>query len=1240
MAALDVDTFKVDERSPVDLIAFAAAFSRLLTYRSETGETGSWETFFTGDLKRLIPGDISFLIAEIASVDAGREYLETVGLGGHVPDDLLPAIHSALKRLDRWYQCLSLARSGKSEKSVEQSLWLLLTALIKGNYASGTSNLPELVAYLGHDPALRQRWASITASGGDLDDPIWTPETADIELPFIKHDPIHIYGLVNRTTRVMAEQTARFLPASLRQPDHAPHAALLLTFVELYSRVQADLNKMTGRHLNFYYRTILQLTERASKPDKAHVYLELSPQAAPFILPRGTRLSAGVDAASVPIFFALDEDMSLDHAQVARIASLYVARGLGDDTITGILARPVANSQDGFGAPLLDPDAGWSAFGVDDVPSPASVPDAEIGIVVRSALLLLRAGARKLTVTLLFASGSALQQSVSAYLSTVRRELEGDMARSSRDEDLLPAAFRLSLEGTDNDRVVDAALDLSNVANGELIFILAFAQDAPPIAAAAKGSIKLPALRIAINPTSGGRVSAYSFFEGLALTGVCLDVSVAGLAPLMLQTAAGLVDGSKPFLPFGPLAPNGAYLIFWHPDLCGKALEKLTLNFQWSGLPASEAALETLYAPYGASLKRDSFRASLSVLSNYAWTPTAALDPTAVDAQSFPLFDAGADGLFQAGTRQFQLCGVYGEPGQTASIYSQSYKSGFFKLQLVEPIIGFGQQAYPELLTSTMLANTHALPWKRRTPPSPPINPMLATFSVDYTASANLAVQTSLAGKNPDSDEGVYRYGPFKLRTAVADSCAFPILPESGYLLIGIAGLSASGCVTLLFHVKPSAADFYVTARRQADEARNASAMKLRYFSAGSWKTVPPNCMTQDTTEGLTRSGLIGLQLPVDLTPFPAALAGDLCWLQLSVSHPELYGRIIDLRCQGATATRVTPLGPANRSPVLPANTIAALAQKTPKVIRVVQPFATEGGLPAEDERRFQIRVSERLRHKQRAILPRDYELLILDRFPSIGDAKCLTRGEAACFGAKAGEVVIVVAPLRLDRQDLTPLVPEYLLREIGAYLLEKAPPSVKAITIRNPEYERIRVSARLDFTAGDRSEFLRRVYESVDDLIAPWAKDPMAPLPMGSGGCDVAGLRAVLEDLNFVQNVDGLSLVQFYSDPAPDYPNKSQTVFARVCDTARSGFEQRTLAPWWPWSVLVPASDHQFKLVGAPVGIDVFSVATDFVVAAADGDFYQAPQRAGIGNMEVGLDLPIQAGIDHMTVQEDFLVG
>ena len=82
----------------------------------------------------------------------------------------------------------------------------------------------------------------------------------------------------------------------------------------------------------------------------------------------------------------------------------------------------------------------------------------------------------------------------------------------------------------------------------------------------------------------------------------------------------------------------------------------------------------------------------------------------------------------------------------------------------------------------------------------------------------------------------------------------------------------------------------------------------------------------------------------------------------------------------------------------MPAGSISKLSTPVAQISKVQQPFASFDGKHQEIGKEFYTRVSERLRHKGRAINAWDYEHLVLDRFPSIYKVKCITHADPNCL--------------------------------------------------------------------------------------------------------------------------------------------------------------------------------------------------------------------------------------------------
>ena len=110
-----------------------------------------------------------------------------------------------------------------------------------------------------------------------------------------------------------------------------PHFVLLLTFLHLRRLVQQQLNNLTRRHLDYYYRRVLRLTRKAAVPDQVNVLVDLAAGVDRAQLPAGTLLAAGQDDAGRDRLYRTDRDLVASRAQVARLSSVHVEK-----RITGI----------------------------------------------------------------------------------------------------------------------------------------------------------------------------------------------------------------------------------------------------------------------------------------------------------------------------------------------------------------------------------------------------------------------------------------------------------------------------------------------------------------------------------------------------------------------------------------------------------------------------------------------------------------------------------------------------------------------------------------------------------------------------------------------------------------------------------------------------------------------------------------------------------------------------------------
>ena len=146
-----------------------------------------------------------------------------------------------------------------------------------------------------------------------------------------------------------------------------------------------------------------------------------------------------------------------------------------------------------------------------------------------------------------------------------------------------------------------------------------------------------------------------------------------------------------------------------------------------------------------------------------------------------------------------------------------------------------------------------------------------------------------------------------------------------------------------------------------------------------------------------------------------------------------------------------------------------------PKISGILQPYTSYGGKSEEQDIIFYTRISERLRHKQRALTSWDYERLVLERFPRIYKVKCLP-ANAADQSAEPGRLDIIVIPdirNQLPFDPFEPKAPADLLADIYSYLADKIP-AWAALQIRNARYLAVKARIGVRFKSRNRCGILQ----------------------------------------------------------------------------------------------------------------------------------------------------------------------
>ena len=968
--------------------------------------------------------------------------------------------------------------------------------------------------------------------------------------------------------------------------DHAPQTGLLLAFVDMLERVQSDLNRYTQRHLDYYFQDVLGVRPKPARRDYAALVVKISKDLPRLTLPAGTRFTAGQDDQGREMLFETAYDASLNHGQIGDLATLSrvpnrFAKGAAPWTPKGaFLARPIANSLDGRGA-ALPPDLGWSPF---STLGDREELDPRFGIGIASPALAFGEGRRALTVTFDF------------------EEARPSLAQRFGDGRNLSTLFRVWVSGEDGFTPVRKPR-IRAIGNSLIVRFTLGAGD-PPIAPLAapgwSGADCALRLDLANDPV---RTPADAL-AGLALERVLIKSDVSGVTGLSVTNRDGEVDPSKPFPFLGAEGAKGDFLEAHHGDLTGKTLSDVSLTWRWANRPQPNGRISEHYHGYGKDdLNVTRFRLQAEAGRGGHWRETG---------QNIAMF-TDTPGQWQPANRvTFKL------PQSAGAVTDR------MRLTLAAPSYGFGQALYPQALAQATLAASKARRRDKPVLPLPPFVPEAEGLALSYAAHDVIPVGDRRAGR-------LVSFAPFGHHRPLKRGAPAIVLPdEACTLYIGLRDVEAPGALSLLFKIGADRTRGW-SAGQDAPEQR----LVWRYLSDDRWLPFPEDAVIEDRTKGLMRSGVVRLALPFAMGLGNRTMAGDQRWISVGLSDPaqaDRIGKIHLLAPQAITVARLMDQpGAAEALRPMPAGRItAAYGRIAPAIASITQPEHSWGGAAEESAALCQTRTAERLHHRGRALQASDYEALILERFPEIGDAKCLS--------TTPGEIDIVVSPRR-QVGDLRPFVSADRLYVMAEWVAARASVSIDRLTVRTVRFDEVRLMAWLTPDQTLAGGYMREVNVTLQRLIAPWADTPDAPLPMGQGVIDLDALTLELERIPGIRWVAGASLVRFSSLPV-EGGGAGTRWYHTVSDT--SGHWQApsvTLAPSGADAVLVPARAHCLRLMTWGNGLGEMEVARDLYIeeSPALASPPAPPQAFGEVTEEVPNVKPAPAGIGNFRIGDEF---
>lgn len=871
--------------------------------------------------------------------------------------------------------------------------------------------------------------------------------------------------------------------------DTTPHLALFLSFLELYKKPQEVINRITGRHLDFYYKDVLRLTKKAPVPDKAHILLELKKNVPPVEISPEHLFSAGKDALGVELVYAPIRKTVINTSKVDSLRSIFLDK-LDNNGHGAVRYAPIANSLDGVGGELKGDEPGWYGFGHE------GLPRAEFGFAIASPVLRMKEGKRKVVVTLTLNNVDSLKLNNTA----------------------LSGAFEVFITGEKNwlgPYGITPALT-GNVLKFDFI-----------VPESEKGVIDYSAEIHGYNYTArtpiiqvmlkGDKVDiGYNDFENVTVEKAKIEVDVSNITSLYLESDGGALDPKKPFMPFGPQPAVGSRFMVGYTEALSKKLSEVKITVNWKGSPSD---FSTHYANYkekeDSSIKNSYFTSAVSFKDGGSWKSTNS---------AVQLFESG--NASSAHNFTFSSVTLSGSPAisEGMKVYALHTSGSIWATQaanryvLHKPVFKSFETIVPEMqegfitfsLEKDFLHSTYRKKYVENvmtysksggtlTILNEPYTPTIQSISLSYKAhSGDVSIESNSLDDYSNGDIHFFHISYFgQMRehgyqrrqfTFLTDK-SVSLLPEysnEGELIIGFKDLHAGDSVSVLFQV----------AEGSDDPDMEQEDVGWFVLCDNYWKPLDSSGVALDTTNQLLASGTITFVIPAEASANNTILPSGRIWIKAAVrQNVRAVCRLIEVSANAVEVQFVDKGNdPGHLLTALGKGSISKLRNGLSAVKSVSQPYASFGGRAVESDDAFYTRVSERLRHKNRCITAWDYERIILEAFPKVYKVKCIPHAfvdNKEDSWLAPGNVLIVVIPDLRNKNAMDLLQPKVnadTISRITSYVQKHTGIQVQ-LKVKNPCYQKIQLDFKVKFY--DKYEFnyySEHLRQELIQFLSPWA--------------------------------------------------------------------------------------------------------------------------------------------------------
>ncbi|AXG74377.1 hypothetical protein DVK85_09090 [Flavobacterium arcticum] len=1141
--ALVPDSQLIDGRTEKDWLCFLSGFGNLVNfYNKDNQHSGNWRPFLLKD-----PLFLTATIAGTPFKQLHTLYLNTIksikslittSMVGSLFNQLFDQLNDVFMYIKQW---IGFMQSSDKEYTLKNYIINESTVKISPYFWAFNSlrqNLFLSTFVEGITPVNTSRFHTYS----DYQEQVWRKnkdkspywELLNLKHPITKNTPLEI---LNAITNV-GDRIFHFFHTAIHHADIEfekikietngyPDTVLIRSFIELLKIHQKQLNGLSQKHLQFYYDDILKQKKQGAQPDSAFIYTTLSKKSA-YTLPEGTLFNAGLDSQKQPILFVNTKSVSLTPTLISDAFTLSIAKNAIGFYMPYVqdIPEPSTIKKDEIGQ-----TEAWQTFGGADT---TIATKTNFGIAFASPMLLLKEGNRTITFSFNFATTTDLRQLKNAryYLSTQKKWLN-------------VTAFTVFPNFQFFGESQEVVITLEAIQPAIECF------DTNPDGITAKW----PLIKIIFDAVSSPTTPPI-------LNSLDISVAVAGIKTFQLYNDYGTLSTKNPYPLFGPSPVYNNNFIIGNNEILSKPFNSLYFELDWDKLPNNFEDYYKEYNTYFENNKEraknrgniwnritgkgsnndDTTEETVFSFNNYCFTVEFKLlqnndwnsismtklqniainENNTIMATPYPITEDTPqpdDELLLFSTDDTTVNGTLTEKSffgytpvnevktrnsfiQLVPLkYSDTSKAGLIKMVLNGPQYGFGAEIYPKVVTNIALNNAAILinnaesffgisrPIKESA--NIPYTPKLDSLTAYYTASETY----DFTSKTPQSALECFMYSPFsnykiynKLNIDGLGIALYPTYTDKGYLYIVMDTIIPSNNLNIYFELSGS-----------YDGEPDTEPINYYYLSKSGWETLP---LIADGTNNFSCTGIITVNIPKDISKKSPLMPLGKYYIAIGVNNPSQYAKSIIVAPNGFCVSRTSTISwkDKNNKPQIAANAITQPQTAIPEIATVVQPFPSFGGKAAENRTAMNIRVSNRIKTKDRAITNGDYFRTIREQHSFIFYSKPIYN-----TNSKKLDIYVVKAcesPTEADA--FLPQINSCQKEKIADYLNARAG-AFSQCSVHNFSFQYVKVNASVIVSEGyDTIGLKKAINTAINLFISPWISSDAPQITIDTSITDI----------------------------------------------------------------------------------------------------------------------------------------